>query len=94
MPMAASATSYLTGANVSGTPGNCFHVRTKKGEALGLLLKEIGQDTRYPVLVVNSPSRSRISDTKDNALMPEVFPYLGRTNGILFPGSPTRSTFI
>ena len=50
------STSYLTGANVSGTPGKRFHNSISLDQVIA---REIGQDTRYPTLTLSD------KDTKD-----------------------------
>lgn len=50
------STSYLTGANVSGTPGKRFHNSISLDQVIA---REIGQDTRYPALTLSD------KDTKD-----------------------------
>ena len=41
------STSYLTGANVSGTPGKKFHNSISLDQVIA---REIGQDTRFPAI--------------------------------------------
>jgi hypothetical protein len=43
--------SYLTGANVAGTPGKRFHNSISCDQ---LLAKELGSDTRYPTLTLSA----------------------------------------
>lgn len=50
------STSYLTGANVNGTPGKKFHNSISLDQVIA---REIGQDTRYPVIALSD------KDTKD-----------------------------
>ena len=50
------STSYLTGANVSGTPGKRFHNSISLDQVIA---REIGQGTRYPTLTLSD------KDTKD-----------------------------
>ena len=44
------STSYLTGANVTGTPGKRFHNSISLDQVLA---REIGQDTRYPTIALS-----------------------------------------
>ena len=44
------STSYLTGANVAGTPGKKFHNSISLDQVLG---RKIGQDTRFPTLALS-----------------------------------------
>ena len=50
------STSYLTGANVSGTPGKKFHNSISLDQVIA---REIGQDTRFPAISLSD------KDTKD-----------------------------
>jgi hypothetical protein len=47
------STSYLTGANVRGTPGKRFHNSISLDQVLA---RRIGQDTRYPTLTLSDKS--------------------------------------
>lgn len=47
------STSYLTGANVHGTPGKKFHNSISLDQ---LVAREIGQDTRFPTLTLSGKS--------------------------------------
>ena len=47
------STSYLTGANVQGTPGKKFHNSISLDQVVA---REIGQDTRFPTLTLSGKS--------------------------------------
>lgn len=47
------STSYLTGANVKGTPGKKFHNSISLDQVLA---RKIGQDTRYPTMALTEQS--------------------------------------
>lgn len=47
------STSYLTGANVSGTPGNKFHNSISLDQVIA---RKIGQDTRFPTIPISDTS--------------------------------------
>lgn len=44
------STSYLTGANVSGTPGKRFHNSISLDQVIA---RKVGQDTRYPAITLS-----------------------------------------
>lgn len=48
------STSYLTGANVSGTPGKKFHNSISLDQVIA---REIGQDTRFPTIALTDTSQ-------------------------------------
>jgi len=49
------STSYLTGANVSGTPGKKFHNSISLDQVIA---RRIGQDTRFPTIPISDKSTS------------------------------------
>ncbi|MCP4189682.1 MAG: DUF1552 domain-containing protein, partial [Planctomycetaceae bacterium] len=49
------STSYLTGANVSGTPGKKFHNSISLDQVIA---RRIGQDTRFPTIPISDKGNS------------------------------------
>ncbi len=74
------STSYLTGANVLGTPGKKFHNSVSLDQVVA---RKIGTDTRFPTLTLSDDAN------KDGHGPGPVISH-GQTRDIRFPASITR----